>query len=82
MSPDKLVYMANQVGKFFVSQGRDKAVAGIADHLGKFWDPRMRKTIVAHLDAGGVGLDPLAREAIEKLRATLREESAVAPQGS
>ena len=41
-SPDRLVYMANQIGKFFASQGRDKAVPGIADHIRKFWDPRMR----------------------------------------
>ena len=34
MSPDKLVYMANQIGKFFASQGDDAAVAGIADTSG------------------------------------------------
>jgi len=33
MSPDKLVYMANQIGKFFAHQGEEKAIAGIADHL-------------------------------------------------
>ena len=33
MSPDKLVYMANQIGKFFAHQGEAKAVAGIADHI-------------------------------------------------
>jgi hypothetical protein len=43
MSPDKLVYMANQIGRFFTGQGEDKAVPLIADHLVKFWDPRMRK---------------------------------------
>jgi FdhD protein len=37
MSPDKLVYMANQIGKFFASQGEDQAVAGIANHLRKYW---------------------------------------------
>ena len=67
MSLDKLVYMANQIGKFFAHQGEDKAVAGVADHLEKFWDPRMRAAIVAHLDAGGNGLDPVVREAIKKL---------------
>ena len=67
-SPDKLVYMANQIGKFFQSQGPEKAVAGTAEHIKKFWDPRMRKAIFAHLDAGGVGLDPNVREAINKLR--------------
>ena len=64
---DKLVYMANQIGKFFVSQGETGAVDGIAAHLKKFWDPRMREKIVAHLDAGGAGLDPPVRKAVEAL---------------
>jgi formate dehydrogenase subunit delta len=34
----------------------------------RFWDPRMRKAIVAHLDSGGDGLSDLAREAVSKLR--------------
>ena len=67
-SPDKLVYMANQIGKFFQSQGHDKAVKGISEHIWKFWDPRMRKSIFAHLDAGGSGLDPFVRDALEKLK--------------
>ena len=82
MSPDKLVYMANQIGKFFVSQGHDKAVAGVAEHIAKFWDPRMRAAIFAHLDAGGAGLDPCAREAVERLRAAQRKELDGAAQGS
>jgi formate dehydrogenase subunit delta len=69
MSPDKLVYMANQIGKFFASQGHDKAAAGVADHLTRFWDPRMRDAIIAHLEAGGANLDPPVREAVVKLRA-------------
>jgi formate dehydrogenase subunit delta len=68
MSPDRLIYMANQIGKFFQSQGNDKAVAGIAEHIRKFWDPRMRSAILAHLDAGGAGLDPNVRDAITVLR--------------
>ena len=69
MSPDKLVYMANQIGKFFTSQGQEQAVAGTADHIKKFWDPRMRAAIFAHLEAGGGGLDPVVRLAIERLAA-------------
>jgi formate dehydrogenase subunit delta len=74
MSPDKLVYMANQIGKFFASQGEDRAVAGIADHLRKYWDPRMRSTIIDHLDQGGLGLEPLARQAVVILREKHRSE--------
>ena len=67
MSPDKLAYMANQIGKFFAHQPHDKAVASIADHVQKFWDPRMRSEILAHLNV--VQLDPLVREAMEFLKA-------------
>jgi formate dehydrogenase subunit delta len=65
---DRLVYMANQIGKFFESQGHDRAVPGIAEHIRKFWDPRMRKMIFAHLDAGGAGLMPNALEALTTLK--------------
>jgi formate dehydrogenase subunit delta len=68
MSPDRLIYMANQIGAFFRSQGPDKAVSGVTDHIGKFWDPRMRAAIFAHLDAGGAGLDPNVRDAITALK--------------
>ena len=69
MSPDRLVYMANQIGKFFEVQRADEVVPGIANHIKKFWDPRMRKAIFAYLDEGGDGLDPPVREAIARLKA-------------
>ena len=46
----------------------DKAVAAIADHLEKFWDPRMRGTILSQYDSVSDRLDPLVREAIAQLR--------------
>jgi formate dehydrogenase subunit delta len=67
-TPDKLVYMANQIGSFFKAQNMETASAKIAEHISKFWDPRMRTAILAHLDAGGAGLDPATRAAIESLR--------------
>lgn len=69
MSPDRLIYMANQIGTFFRSQGHDKAVAGVAEHIRKFWDPRMKRAIFAHLEAGGTGLEPQVREALASLKA-------------
>jgi len=72
MSRDgKLVMMANQIGKFFAAGGEARAVPEIADHLRKFWAPRMREEIVAHLHAGGAGLDPLPRKAVELLAAEM-----------
>jgi len=73
MSPDRLIYMANQIGKFFEHQGHDKAVGGIAEHIRKFWDPRMRAAIFAHLDAGGAELDVNVRDAIATLKAASLE---------
>jgi formate dehydrogenase subunit delta len=67
-SSDKLVYMANQIGTFFRAQDVATASTKIAEHITKFWDPRMRRAIVAYLDAGGAGLDPAARQAVETLR--------------
>lgn len=61
---ERLVYMANQMARFFGSQKHDEAVLGLADHILKFWDPRMKAMIAAHLGAGGAGLEPLAREAL------------------
>jgi formate dehydrogenase subunit delta len=68
MSPDRLVYMANQIGQFFAYQRADEVVPGIANHIKKFWDPRMRKAIFAYMDAGGEGLDPKVKEALFQLK--------------
>jgi formate dehydrogenase subunit delta len=67
MSPDRLVYMANQIGTFFASQRGQDPVAGIADHLRKFWDPSMRRAIAAYADQGGAGLDPVVLQAVRAL---------------
>ncbi|MGH7040938.1 MAG: formate dehydrogenase subunit delta [Acetobacteraceae bacterium] len=69
MSPDRLAYMANQIGKFFAHQPHEAAVAAIENHLRKFWDRRMRAAIVDAPKGGEVPLDPAVAEAVERLRA-------------
>jgi formate dehydrogenase subunit delta len=64
----KLVMMANQIAKFYLPQKQIEPVAAIATHIRKFWDPRMRAAIVAHLDQGGEGLDGPVRQAVERLK--------------
>jgi formate dehydrogenase subunit delta len=66
-SVDTLVKMANQIGDFFGSQKSIDRVAGIVEHIQKFWDPRMRANIVEHVSHGGAGLNPLPLEAIQRL---------------
>lgn len=68
-APDKLVYMANQIGAFFAAQPGDGAVEAIADHLVKFWAPRMRTAIIAHEASGGAGLDLPVAAAVRRLAA-------------
>ena len=70
MSPDKLAYMANQIGKFFAHQPHDTAVASVETHLRRFWDPRMRDTIVAHVSDTTLQLDPIGREAVQHMAET------------
>ncbi len=67
---EKLVYMANQIASFFVTQGEAKAVPAIADHIRKFWDPEMRRKFLAQADMPNIELHPYAREAVNLLKQT------------
>jgi formate dehydrogenase subunit delta len=65
MDIGRLVAMANDIAAFFDSEA-DNALAaeGVRFHITRFWDPRMRREIVAHLQGGGEGLMPTAKIAI------------------
>ena len=66
MSPERLAYMANQIGRFFAHRPHDVAVAATEDHLRKFWDPRMRSALLAGVEHGTARLDPLVGEAVAR----------------
>jgi len=69
MNIDHLVRMANDIGNFFKAEpDHAQAVDGVASHIKRFWEPRMRKEILAYVDNGGSGLMDLVREAVLKLR--------------
>jgi formate dehydrogenase subunit delta len=70
--------MANDIEKFFKVQGEERAIAGISDHVTKFWEPRMKAQIFAHLDEGGAGLEPLTLKALEGLKAAMHGKSTMA----
>ena len=75
MDIERLVQMANDIGDYFASEpDRAVAIAGMVNHLERFWEPRMRRQIVAHLAGGGEGLAELPRAAV----ATLAEGAAPA----
>ena len=65
MRVDRLVAMANDIAAFFNSEpDTNDAAKGVANHVKRFWDPRMRREIVAHYLEGGEGLDAIARAGI------------------
>ena len=73
MDPKKLVKMANEIAAFFAAEPEPKvALEGIAGHIRKFWEPRMRRELLAALDAGGYGMSAPVREALVAHRAALQ----------
>lgn len=61
-----LVRMANQIAANLAAQGEAVAVRETATHIARFWDPRMKAALFA---AEQTGLEPIARAAVEQLRA-------------
>jgi len=54
MDSNKLVKMANDIAAFFEAEPDPAACsAGIGGHIGRFWDPRMRRALFRHLDEHG-----------------------------
>lgn len=66
MDITNLTHMANRIGQFFEAMpDQQEASKEIANHLRKFWEPRMRRELLAHLDAtGGTGLLPIVNTAL------------------
>lgn len=65
MNTPHLVKMANQIGQFFEAEpDQAQAMKDIASHLKRFWEPRMRKAIIAHVEKGGGDLLQIVAQAI------------------
>ncbi|EJZ21103.1 formate dehydrogenase subunit delta [Rhizobium sp. Pop5] len=73
----KLVYMANQIATFFKSQPASEAVEGVATHINKFWEPRMRRQLFEILEKDENGLDALVLQAAPLIRKPEAEASQV-----
>lgn len=68
MHIERLVAMANDIAAFFHGAvDADDAAQGVAMHLRRYWDPRMRRQIVEHHRSGGAGLSELANKGVELL---------------
>ncbi len=78
MDVAKLVDMANRIGDFFDGfVDRDEAREGVANHIHKFWEPRMRRALLAwvadHPDGGDgtTALKPIVLDALSTYRERL-----------
>jgi formate dehydrogenase subunit delta len=73
MDAHKLVKMANEIAAFFTSDPDPRAVSdGIAGHIRRFWDPRMRRALLAHIDDhAGEGCTPAVLAAVTSHREQL-----------
>lgn len=73
MNLDNLIVMANRIGDFFGSlPDRDEALTSIAEHIQKFWEPRMRAALLHALDTPeSAELSPIVREAVIRYRTKL-----------
>ncbi|WP_175776633.1 formate dehydrogenase subunit delta [Burkholderia anthina] len=76
MDNGHLIDMANQIGAFFESMpDREEALTGIAEHIRRFWEPRMRRAFLAALDdpsgAAAQRAAPIVLAAIAAHRASL-----------
>lgn len=75
---DQLIQMANRIGDFFEAlPDRQEGLNGIADHIKKFWEPRMRTAMLDFLAQHPDGrtqeaeLSSLVKEAIIQNREML-----------
>lgn len=89
MEIDTLVHMANRIGSFFEAlPDRQEGLDGVAEHLRRYWEPRMRRRLLDWLDSdavdtaaetgSGEALSSFVREAIEQHRADLNPPIAAA----
>ena len=65
---EHLISMANQIGDFYAPYPPERAREGLRNHLRTNWDPRMRNALLAHIDAGGDGINLPVIEAVQQLR--------------
>jgi len=66
---EKLVRMANQIGDFFAARPDAAGAEGVANHLKRFWTPKMISEIIARSQDIDAGLNPTTARGVALLRA-------------
>jgi formate dehydrogenase subunit delta len=68
MKVSTMVHNANQIALFFMNYPREEAVAGVADHIRKYWERRTRDQMDQYLASGGDGVHELVLAALDRLK--------------
>ena len=90
MNIDLLIKMTNEIGDFFKGaevNDSQAAAADVANHLRRYWDPRMRAQMLKYYEERqGAGLTDLARNSVALLYAASKAPATpaapAAPAGS
>lgn len=64
---DRLIYMANQIARNLAAEGPERSVDMVEEHIRSFWDPLMRRNIVALAQERPDALSPTAAAAVARL---------------
>ena len=65
---DKLMKMAEQITANMAYTDDETVVAAkVADHMNRFWDPRMKAAIKAHAEQDDSSFSPTLRAAVAQL---------------
>lgn len=68
MNSDYLVKMINQIAlNFGYVKEQEKIAALVAEHIQKFWDPRMKKELAEYVEQGGHGMSDMALVAAKEI---------------
>ena len=67
---DRLIYMANQIARNLEALGPEHSVQMVADHIRDFWDPSMKRRIVALASSRPEALSPFASAAVGRIAPT------------
>ena len=82
MNIDLLIKMTNEIGEFFAGvevNDPEAAARDVANHLKRYWDPRMRVQMLKYYEErGGAGLTDLGKSAVGLLYAASKAPPAAA----
>jgi formate dehydrogenase subunit delta len=82
MNIDLLIKMANEIGDFFAgTTDKDGAARDVANHIKRYWEPRMRAQMFAYYDErDGAGLSEIAKGAVALLKSGTAPPAAARPE--